>query len=270
MTSESERREPAAAVDDVVVRLGDAETITARERRDVVLLAEREDVSITWSRYAPGERGPDLHVHREHSDAFYVLDGELTFELGPGPERIRLPAGGFVSVPPNVAHSFANEASADARWLNLHAPDTGFAAYLRDGTDAVFDSFDPPADGGLPAAEAIVTAPGAGERLQTGNRVVSLKGGLPDLCFAEWALDGPFDGPDPHQHDRQVDSYYVLEGELELTVERSVHVVGPDTLASVPRGVRHTFAHRGDGKARVLNVHAPDGGFADFLRRAAD
>jgi mannose-6-phosphate isomerase-like protein (cupin superfamily) len=62
----------------------------------------------------------------------------------------------------------------------------------------------------------------------------------------------------------------VLEGELDVTLERSLHAVGPDTLASVPRGVRHTFAHRKTGKARVLNVHAPDGGFADCLRRASN
>ena len=59
----------------------------------------------------------------------------------------------------------------------------------------------------------------------------------------------------------------MLDGELELAIDGSVHAVGPDTLATVPRGVRHTFAHRGEGTARVVNVHAPDGGFADFLRR---
>jgi mannose-6-phosphate isomerase-like protein (cupin superfamily) len=256
----------------VLVRLEDAETITAREQRDVVVLAEHPDITITWSRYAAGERGPDLHVHREHTDAFYVLEGELTFALGPAAEQVRMPAGGFVAVPPNVLHSFANESTAEARWLNLHAADTGFAAYLRalrDGTEAVFDSYDPPADGGLPATEAIVSAPGEGERLVTGSRTVFLKGVLPDLCFVEWALDGPFDGADLHHDDRQVDAYYVLGGELELTVERTVHAVGPDTLASVPRGVRHTVAHTRPGKARVVGVHAPDASFADVLRSAS-
>jgi quercetin dioxygenase-like cupin family protein len=130
-------------VQDVLVRPGDGETITERDRRNVVVLTEREDISLTWSRYAPGERGPDLHVHREHTDAFYVLDGELTFELGPRAERRRVSAGGFVAVPPNVVHSFVNVGSADARFLNLHAPDKGFAAYLRarrDGDEASFDS----------------------------------------------------------------------------------------------------------------------------------
>ena len=206
----------------MLVRLDDAETITARERREVVLLAERPGISITWSRYGAGERGPDLHVHREHTDAFYVLEGELTFAVGPGADPISLPAGGFAAVPPNVVHSFANEGDADACWLNFHAPDKGFAAYLRaarDGIDAGFDSFDPPADGGLPATGVILTGPGEGERLVSG---VLLKGVLPELCVAESALDG------------------LDEGGLAYVLE--------------------------DG-ARVVEIHAPDGGFADRARR---
>jgi quercetin dioxygenase-like cupin family protein len=186
------------------------EAITARERREVVLLTARDEVTMTWSRYAPGERGPDLHVHREHTDAFYVLDGELTFAVGPAAERIRVPAGGFVAVPPNVVHSFLNDGGADARWLNMHAPDKGFAAYMRamrDGVDAGFDSFDPPADGGLPSGGVIVTGPGEGERLASGT----LKAALAELCVAEW--DGP-----PPDLPRQVAARYELAGRRVLTV----------------------------------------------------
>jgi quercetin dioxygenase-like cupin family protein len=226
----------------VLTHRTDGETITARERRDVLILAERPAITITWSRYAAGERGPDPHVHREHTDAFYVLAGELVFGVGPGgAERVSMPAGGFVAVPPNVVHTFANESTADARWLNVHAPDKGFAAYLRDarnGLDAAFDSFDPPADGGLPAAGVIVTRPGEGERVAVG---------LPGLSVAEWALDGRIE-----RHDDQIALYYVLEGELEITVDGSVRAAGPETLASIPAGVPHALA----GAARVLAVHA--------------
>lgn len=255
-----------------IVRPEEAETITRKERREVVILAAHPEVAITWSRYAAGERGPDLHVHREHTDAFYVLDGELTFGVGPQGDPVRVAAGGFVAVPPNVAHSFRNDGPGEARWLNLHAPDAGFAEYmrgLRDGTGARFDSFDPPPHGGLPAREAIVCGPGEGERLQTVGRGVLVKGALPDMCFVEWALDGPYDGPEQHRHERQVDSYYVLEGELDVTLVDATHVVGQGTLASVPSGVRHTFGHTRPGRGRVLNVHTPDGGFADVLRRMA-
>src|SRR5215204_5145272 len=90
------------------LRAADGETITRREGRDVVILVESEELTITWSRYAPGEVGTDPHVHREHTDAFYVLDGELTFGLGPDGEPVSVAAGGFVAVPPNVVHSFRN------------------------------------------------------------------------------------------------------------------------------------------------------------------
>lgn len=254
----------------IVLHHRDGETITDREQREVILLAERGDISITWSRYAPGERGPDPHIHREHADTFYVLDGEMTFTLGAESKRVVVPPGGFVAVPPNLVHSFVNEGAADLRFLNFHAPDGGFAAYMRarrDGVKAGFDSFDPPADGGLPAGGAIVSGPGEGERLVSGNRDTLLKGHLPVLSFGEWILGGPLDGPELHQHDAGVDSFYVLEGELEITIEDSVQAAGPGTLASIPRGVRHTFAYRGPGGARLLNLHTPDGGFADFLRR---
>ena len=258
---------------DALVRPGEGETITDRDAREVVLLVDHREISMTRSRYAPGEQGPDPHVHREHVDSFYVLEGELTFALGSEAERVRVPAEGFVSVPPNLVHSFANEGSAQARFLNFHTPDGGFAGYMRahrDGVDASFDSFDPPADGGLPAEEAIVSGPGGGERLVAGNRVAFLKGSLPEICFSEFVLDGRYDGPKEHHHDDHVDSFYVLDGELDLTVEGSVHTGGPHTLASIRRGVRHTFGHSRAGTARLLNIHAPDGGFADFLRRVSD
>ena len=258
----------------ILVRPPDGEVITDREHREVIILAARDDITITWYRLAPGERGPEPHVHHEHTDAFYVLDGELGFVLGSDRERIRVTAGGLVAAPPNVLHTFVNESGAEVRFLNIHTPDGGFAAFMRarrDGDrDASFDSFDPPADGGLPLSEAVVSGHGEGERLRAGNRVALLKAVLPHICFAEFELDGSFDGPDLHHHDAQVDSFYVLGGEVEITIEDSRHVAGPETLASIPRGVRHTFAHSTPGKARLLNIHAPDGGFGEFLRRISD
>jgi hypothetical protein len=59
------------------------EIITNREGRELRLLVAEPGLSVTWSRYAAGERGADLHVHREHIDAFYVIAGELTSGSGP-------------------------------------------------------------------------------------------------------------------------------------------------------------------------------------------
>jgi mannose-6-phosphate isomerase-like protein (cupin superfamily) len=141
----------------VSLRVDEGEPITDRERRQLVILSSRPELTVTWSRHAPGEAGTNLHIHREHVDAFYVLEGELTFWLGAAGEPLSLRAGSFVAVPPLVVHAFRNESGADVSWLNFHAPDAGFAEYLRG--DADFDNYEPPADGGRPREDAIVAVP---------------------------------------------------------------------------------------------------------------
>jgi quercetin dioxygenase-like cupin family protein len=199
------------------VRLGDGEKVTDEERREIVLLVAEPELAVTWSRYAAGERGPDPHVHRGHTDAFYVLEGELSFTVGPGGETVRAAARSYVAVPPNVVHTFTNAGPAEVRWLNFHAADGGFAAYLRarrDGADPGWDSFDPPADGGRPATDVLVSLPDEGEGAALAGRVGVLKGSLPDLSVAEWALDGRYDGPDVERADGRVDAYFEVGGRL--------------------------------------------------------
>ncbi len=144
---------------------GEGETISDDAERTVLLLADTEHVTVTYSRYAAGERGPDPHVHHEHTDAFYVLEGALVFVVGLVLQRVEAPAGTYVSVPPGVVHAFWNESEADAKFLNHHAPDAGFAAFMRgarDGVAVLWDSFPAPADGGAAADGVVVVAAGAG------------------------------------------------------------------------------------------------------------
>ena len=69
---------------------------------------------------APGRHGPPPHVHDDEDDAFYVLDGEITFVLGD--EEVPAPTGTFVLVPPEVEHTFVNRTDRPVRILNIHAP----------------------------------------------------------------------------------------------------------------------------------------------------
>jgi len=62
----------------------------------------------------------EAHVHDEEDDAFYILEGELTFALASG--DVRAPPGTFVLVPPGVEHGFRNDGRTVVRMLNLHAP----------------------------------------------------------------------------------------------------------------------------------------------------
>jgi len=69
---------------------------------------------------APHRDGPPGHAHAEEDDAFYILDGEITFEVDG--REVRAPAGTFVLVPPGTHHTFGNRTGEPARILNIHAP----------------------------------------------------------------------------------------------------------------------------------------------------
>src|SRR5437763_13708942 len=106
----------------VLLGPGEGEAATDRDERTVLIVCEHELLDVTWSRYARGERGPDAHIHKQHADAFYVLAGEVVFELGPGGEKVPASEGTLVLVPAGVIHSFGNEGTQEAFFLNVHAP----------------------------------------------------------------------------------------------------------------------------------------------------
>ena len=60
------------------------------------------------------------HVHADEDDAFYILEGELTFTFGE--EEAPAPPGTFVLIPPGVEHGFRNDGADAVRMLNIHAP----------------------------------------------------------------------------------------------------------------------------------------------------
>jgi mannose-6-phosphate isomerase-like protein (cupin superfamily) len=154
------------------------EVVTDRADATVAIKTARDGLTVTWSRYEPGESGPGPHVHREHADCFYVLGGEVTFGIGPEVDQLIGPAGTFVAVPANAVHTFRNAGGETAHFLNLHAPDCGFADMLRDH-DRPWDSYDPPPDGGRPVEDVFARLPGgpplvdAGREQEPGRLAVS-------------------------------------------------------------------------------------------------
>jgi len=67
----------------------------------------------------PG-RELEAHTHDTEDDAFYIVEGEMTFVFGG--EETAAPPGTFVLVPPGVEHGFRNDAPQPVRMLNTHAP----------------------------------------------------------------------------------------------------------------------------------------------------
>jgi hypothetical protein len=125
----------------------------------------RENLSLTYASRLGAERVAGRHVHR-HAEAFYVLEGVLTFEVGAERETIRVGPGGFVGVPAGLAHAYGTAGDGPTGWLVIHAPDGGFAAFMRgldEGIQTDWDITPVPADGGRPADHAVVSRPRARE-----------------------------------------------------------------------------------------------------------
>jgi quercetin dioxygenase-like cupin family protein len=76
----------------------------------------------------PHGRPPAAHRHSGTLEAFFVLEGALTFRLAGEPATVG--PGGFVIVPKGVGHTFANEGDMPARTLIIHAP--ALDAYFED------------------------------------------------------------------------------------------------------------------------------------------
>jgi quercetin dioxygenase-like cupin family protein len=68
----------------------------------------------------PGSPGPRPHIHRNHEEAFYVLEGELTVRAGA--RTITAPAGSFVVVPRGVVHQPSNPRPEPTRVLLIFSP----------------------------------------------------------------------------------------------------------------------------------------------------
>jgi quercetin dioxygenase-like cupin family protein len=248
----------------VLLAPGEGEVVVDQPKRTLRILMSHELLVVTWTRHETGERGAEPHVHRRHTDAFYVLEGEMTFRIGPDLERRTAQAGTFVAIPPGVIHAFDNDSSERTCFLNLHSPSGGFADYLR-GLAPGFDSFEPPADGGEPADAAIVTRPDEGEQLERPTHAVTIKAQLPHLAAIELTFPPGWEGVDPHMHEDHVDAFFVLDG----TVEFLFGAGGPGTFAAAPPGAVHGFKVFEDrAPITLLNIHAPDTGFADKLRSA--
>ena len=62
----------------------------------------------------------EAHVHEGEDDAFYILEGEMTFVLSE--REVSAPPGTFVLIPPGVEHGFRNDGDVPVRMLNIHAP----------------------------------------------------------------------------------------------------------------------------------------------------
>jgi mannose-6-phosphate isomerase-like protein (cupin superfamily) len=75
----------------------------------------------------------------------------------------------------------------------------------------------------------------------------------------EYAVPGGVNGPPPHVHTREDESFIGLGGKLEVTLGGEVFVIGHGDYLFLPRDVVHTFRNPFEDEARVASVVSPAG-----------
>lgn len=73
-----------------------------------------------WEAIVPPGGGPPPHVHSREEEAFFLLEGEITFQVGG--ETIVAGPGAFANMPVGSVHSFKNATDQPARMIISVAP----------------------------------------------------------------------------------------------------------------------------------------------------
>lgn len=210
-----------------------------------------------------GWAGPPLH-HHAFDEAFYVLEGEVTFQLGDELVTAGPNTGAFA--PADSLHTLANLSAERSRYLLLCTP-AGF--------ERRFD-----ADPAGPVPETIVVGSSIAEaehapprRLPPVPRGINVLVRGPQnqgrIAVMDNSVAPDFAGPPLHHHDFD-ELFYVVEGELTFQVGGDVVTRRAGEIAFAPRGEHHTWANHSDAPARTLIVCTPAGFEPYFGRMAAE
>ena len=72
------------------------------------------------NRYLSAYGGPPLHLHFDQEEWFYVMEGEVAFQVGE--QRVHLRGGESVLAPRRVPHTFSSVAATPSRLLIAFSP----------------------------------------------------------------------------------------------------------------------------------------------------
>lgn len=239
----------------------------------------------------PPGGGPDLHVHGREAESFFILQGELTVQMGDRNHSMVATPGTFIYLPKGRPHSFINKTSTLVRTLSLTTPaglenlfsnlgipvrdrnvppppitEEDLRRFAEEGPNYGIrpippGATPPPTDGLL---NFLIVPPGAPNRQSTvieGNRYTSLAnyketGGL--FSLFDVYVQPQAEGRLPEQSNSDAaESFYVLAGELTFELPNQSFVAKPGTFVYLPEGTPYSYQNLGTTQARTLFLSTP-------------
>jgi quercetin dioxygenase-like cupin family protein len=119
-------------------------------------------------------------------------------------------------------------------------------------------------------AKAFRSDPGQGERVHFMGQIAFIRARAEDTggLFSVIETRTPKgNGPSPHVHEREDEAFFVLEGELSITVGEETYDAKPGAFVFAPRGVPHAYTATASGKHLTIVTPA---GFEHFYNDASE
>lgn len=119
-----------AAVEPIVIRAGEGNRVDAGPFEMAVI----EDGSHTSGRHAvleftlAGQFSPPPHIHHQHEEVIYVIEGEMALPLRD--ETIRIGPGSAFVTPIGLPHTFSNGGTGRLRFLLTISPASHIRYFL--------------------------------------------------------------------------------------------------------------------------------------------
>ena len=113
---------------------------------------------------------------------------------------------------------------------------------------------------------------GAGHGIWFANTLMTVKASGEETSGAYAVVDCLLPSgfaPPPHCHRREIETWYILAGELRVTCGDEHWTVGPGAFVCLPRGIPHGFVVSSATPARVLQISAP-AQFERFIAEAGE
>ena len=223
----------------------------------------------------------DTHVH-SYEESFYVLGGEPCLYLGK--HAVRLSPGACGVVPVGTPHAWRNEAAEPADWIDMaaprprdgsQAPDTFFVEAAPDVEPGALDVRDPRNRNLFLLREGEMDL----DRLKQGSKLaaptvsasmataVLAYSGIAVKMLVDKRLDAQLStmfmvdyqpGAVAHPHDHPFEeSYYVLDGEVDVVADGDRHALRPGDVFWTGVGCVHAFYETRGGRVRWLETSAP-------------
>lgn len=135
-----------------MLRRGDGESVWSLGGRFTVKVAESQSEGrfalVETVAYQTTE--PPLHIHRNEDEAWYVLEGRMTFYVGD--ETLEAVGGSFVFAPRRIPHTFTVDVEP-TRVLVFASP-AGFERFALELGHPVVDDA-PPVEPGIPGPDVL-------------------------------------------------------------------------------------------------------------------